>query len=55
MMYNKFELKRGYYYSLLYGMLRVGILWDQHLPDRSIYFCLGIWKPEITITFAWKK
>ena len=54
-MNNTFELERGIYYSLFYGMLRIGLLWDQNLPSRSIYFSLGIWKPEISITLAWKK
>ena len=53
-MFDKFKMNKGYYYRLFFGMLRFGILWDQSLPNRSIYLILGIWKPEITISFGWR-
>tara|TARA_Y100000593_G_C4122774_1_gene243530 strand:- start:388 stop:558 length:171 start_codon:yes stop_codon:yes gene_type:complete len=53
-MFDKFKMNKGYYYRLFFGMLRFGILWDQNLPNRSIYLILGIWKPEITISLGWR-
>ena len=55
-MFSKYELDKGYYYRLFFGMLRIGIFWNQDVPKaRSIYFSLGIWKPELTISLGWKK
>jgi len=54
-MFDKYDMNKGFYYTLFYGILRFGILWDQTLPDRSIYFCLGISKAEIAFTLGWRK
>ena len=55
-MFNKFELEKGYYYRLFFGMLRIGVIWNHDTTNsNSIYFSLGIWKPELTISFGWKK
>ena len=55
-MFHKYELEQGYYYRLFFGMLRIGVIWNHDTSNsNSIYFSLGIWKPELTISFGWKK